>query len=335
MADKGVLANRGQAAERRPAWRRLFDINDRETLCSVRGFHHSSNDRTARLERIGATFVLGYREALFSGPDGPDPAFLHGVPPGLQGFAAEGAAMGCAIRDLGLPFGRILKAWLRRTDGKFSYLTHVGVGWAMARLPFGQARLFESLDPVHRWLAIDGLGFHDTYFRHQRVLAGWQRETDGYGRHAWHQGVGRALWFVAGGEMTRAADLVVSRFDPEWHGDLWAGLGLAITYAGAPDEAELVLAQRLAGPQAEHLAQGAVFAAAAHMAHGHVPAHTERAVKMLSDLGPAEATALADRTRAALPKHPPGPGGIPAYEGWRRAIRHGLPATLPAPEPVA
>jgi len=44
------------------------------------------------------------------------------------------------------------------------------------------------------------------------------------------QGIGRALWFVSGGEPQRAAAL--SGAAAERASDLFAGLGLAMAYAG-------------------------------------------------------------------------------------------------------
>ncbi len=317
-------------------WRQLFDIDDRDTLIATRGFHTGSKTMIARLERVGASFVHGYRAALYSGPDGPSAALLDDVPPELRGFVAEGAAMGAAVADFAGLGGQRLGNWLARTDTRFSYLTHVGVGWAMARLPFSRNRLFRRLDPVHAWLAIDGLGFHDTYFNAQRVLSGWQRERHGYAQRAWHQGVGRALWFVSCGEVARAAGLVERHFVPALHGDLWAGLGLAIAYAGGAEPDELVRARALAGPMAGDLAQGAVFAAAAHVRHGFVPEHSELAVRSLAGVSAAEAAVLADATRAEVTAMGDATWpDRPLYEAWRMAIKAGLGArTLSLLEPV-
>jgi hypothetical protein len=336
-----VAAVVGTGGGRAGRWRRIFDIDDRDTLVATRGFHRGREVMVDRLERVGASFVAGYRAALYSGPEGADVAILDAAAPELRGFVAEGAAMGSAVADFASIGGQRLGHWLSRTDARFSYLTHVGVGWAMARLPFSRDRLFRRLDPVHAWLAIDGLGFHDTYFTAPRVLAGWQRERQGYGRRAWHQGVGRALWFVSCGEVARAAGLIERHFAPALHGDLWAGLGLAIAYAGGPGPEELAEARVLAGPLAGDLGQGAVFGAAAHVRHGFVPDHADLAVRMLAGLSAAGAAALADTARARVTADVEGPErgvstrGVPAYEAWRMAIRAGLGARAPQPEPVA
>src|SRR5206468_3903957 len=55
------------------------------------------------------------------------------------------------------------------------YMAHVGAGWALARLGlarFGSTRrrAFERMDRVLRWLAIDGYGFHEGYFRPRRAV---------------------------------------------------------------------------------------------------------------------------------------------------------------------
>src|SRR5437016_1725656 len=146
------------AASRR--WRSLFVLNSALASPEVRGFYSGEGTLCARFRRIGEVFIAAFNRALRA----DDPAELrHGleaVDLDLRGFAAEGAAMGCAIADALMLGGDRLRSWVC-TAGEFTYLTHVGAGWALARVPWRRRAILACLDPVHRWLAFDGLGFHD------------------------------------------------------------------------------------------------------------------------------------------------------------------------------
>ena len=298
-------------------WRRLFDIDEREALFETRGFRRPNESALARLELVGKAFISGYREALFSGPAGPRRALLGLAPEDLRGFVAEGAGMGCVVADT-CSFGdRRLRCWIDSTARDFSYLTHVGVGWAMARIPFGWRSILRQLDPIHHWLAFDGMGFHDTYFHAGKVLGGWRRVWRGYRSSAYDQGVGRALWFVSGADIAWAAATIAS-LPPDRRGDLWSGLGLAIAYAGCADADALDRAKALAGRHAAGLAQGAAFAAAAHAQAGAAPAHTRFALQKLTGLDLPTIVARVAAARDALPEIER--DGPPRYELWRGAI---------------
>ena len=68
-------------------------------------------------------------------------------------------------------------------------MIHVGVGWAWARLPVNLARGKARFDPVLRWLALDGYGFHEAFFKWPRYLAGANhpRRLTGYDARAFDQ----------------------------------------------------------------------------------------------------------------------------------------------------
>lgn len=303
-----------------PSLRRaLFDIDDREASFEVRGFRRGDPVLQARLEGVGRTFIEGYRAGLASGRDGPSPDLLERAPPDLRGFLAEGAGMGCAVADAMSLSSRRLASWRARAPG-YDYLVHVGAGWAMARVPGLAGRMGGRLDPIHHWLAIDGLGFHDTYFHGPRILQGWRRLARGYHGAAYDQGVGRALWFVGCGDPEWAAD-TIGRLASARRGHLWAGLGLAVAYAGDLAEDPMRRLRHLAGPHRSDLAQGAAFAAAAWADAGHWPAHTERALPAITGHSAHAASTLVRAVRLNLPT---GVDGEPPYETWRRGVRREL-----------
>ncbi len=110
-------------------------------------------------------------------------------------------------------------------------MVHVGVGWAMARLPRFRWASIAPTDPLLRWLALDGYGFHQAYFRTQRYVREQYRdpsfrwpgdETRRYAGHAVDQGIGRALWFIGGTDPAVVSDLVDS-FAADRRADLYSG----------------------------------------------------------------------------------------------------------------
>jgi hypothetical protein len=116
------------------------------------------------------------------------------------------------------------------------YMAYIGVGWAMARLPKLRWRAIEPHDPLLRWLALDGYGFHQAYFhtkqyvwqQHQAPIPGW--EPAGYANRVVDQGIGRALWFVNGSDVQGAAT-TIEAFLPSRRADLWSGAALAANAA--------------------------------------------------------------------------------------------------------
>jgi hypothetical protein len=214
------------------------------------------------------------------------------------------------------------------------FLGYIGIGFAMARLPRRfWPKVLDGLDsapffPVMSWLAVDGYGFDRAYFETRRWVVDqerpqpypWQGHPSYFAR-AFDQGVGRALWFIHGGEVGNVAD-AVHRFPAHRRPDLWSGVGLAATFAGGCGSFDLVELRSAAGPHRADLALGAVFAAKARDYAGYIPQHTETAVAALCGRGVAAAVELADRTEIdAVEK-----AELPAYEMWRRSIRTELSA---------
>jgi hypothetical protein len=304
-------------------WRRLFQLRPDEASFEVRGFPVGSVETQARLQHIGETFIAGFNRALCAQQPSELREAFEIVAPEDRGFAVEGAAMGCAIADAVMFGGNRLHSWIAYTTQDYGYLTHVGAGWALARVPWRRRAILRHLDPVHSWLAFDGLGFHDGYFYPRRIAAGWRRLTAGYAARAYDQGVGRAAWFSSGGSIARAA-AAIARLDGARHNDLWAGLGLAVGYAGGATAMELQLALLAAADARVSLAQGAAFAAEARARAGHVPTYTSEAVRILSGLDVEKTMQLVRRVRQSLPSTTT--GTLPNYELWRLGVQRALAA---------
>lgn len=296
---------------------RFLTLSPDEAKFAKRGFDRADPARQAAMENIGETFLCGYNAALGVDGVGDVLPLVRALPAHRRGFAAEGAAMGFAVTDA-LPFAKArLPDYLKAVEGRFAYLAHVGVGWAMARLPWRRRALLAELDPLLRWLAFDGMGFHDTYFNFPRVRAGWRRQGTGYSARAYDQGIGRALWFASGGAVHRAVQFVAD-FPPQRHDDLWSGLGLAMTYAGPVEADDIAAARRGSCGLAAHFAQGVAFACEAHALAGEIPAHTDSVARQLTGQDALSLSALVRDARARLPVTD-GPV-IPRYETWRRDV---------------
>lgn len=228
--------------------------------------------------------------------------------------------MGCALLDLlTLSGGRRLRRLTEGPGAGYPHLIHVGVGWAFARLRLRPWHGLRAGDPMLRWLAWDGFGFHQGFFASDRVVGGQAVEAVGPARRAIRdQGLGRSLWFHECAD-PEALALRVALFPEPRRADLWSGIGLAATYAGGAAEDELRGLVDFAAPYAAHLAQGAVFGAAARMrAAVPLPPHCGEAVRVLAGVDARTAAGWAD---AALEELGPSAANVAEYEAWRAGIR--------------
>ncbi|MFC6079831.1 DUF1702 family protein [Sphaerisporangium aureirubrum] len=296
----------------------------------VRGFPVTPSDATRGLEAIPQAVICGFEWGIDARSQWEVERRLELVAPEHRGFAYEGATMAFTVVDaMGGGRGHRTKDLLLGPGRPHIFLTYIGVGFAMARLPRPLwKKVMPDLTgsdyyPVMTWLAVDGFGFDRAYFDtrryvdEQRVHAPypWEGSPDYFARAA-DQGVGRALWFIHGGNAPAVA-AAVRRFASDRHADLWSGAGLAATFAGGSTPDGLQVLREEAGEYRAELAQGSVFAAKARDYAGYVPRHTEAATAVLTGLTVADAVALADATAVA----PRDAGRVPAYELWRGNIR--------------
>lgn len=276
--------------------RLVFGIDTRQTTFAVRGFDTAPGHVRRHLEGHALTFVEGYHLALeHDDVDALAQRLAARVPPARLGFAYEGASMAHALLDLlPLPGRGRLSRLLAGPGAPYRFLVHVGPGWAFARLrrrPWGRL----VLDPVLRWLVFDGYGFHQAFFAPPTAAAlpVPPRGVPAYGARSFDQGVGRALWFVRGGDPDRITG-TVGAVAPGRHADIWSGVGLAACYAGGVDRGVLERLVDRAGPFLPELAQGAAAAAAARVRAGNVLDETELACAVICGLTPVEAAALVE-----------------------------------------
>lgn len=311
------------------------------TLTSVsfreRGFPAAAGPVTEHLETVPHAVVCGFEWAIDTPLAWDVERRLGMVEPALRGFAYEGAAMAYTILDrMSMRGGTRARDFLLGPGRPHIFLTYIGIGFAMARLPrvlwkYVLPDLTGSpYYPTMSWFAVDGYGFDRAYFdtkrwvEEQRVPKAypWQGHPD-YFLRACDQGVGRALWFIHGAEPGRVA-AAVRRFAEQRHADLWSGVGLAATFAGGCDERGFAALRATAGEYAPDVGLGAVLACKGRSYASYVPSYTETGVAVLTGISAAAAIDVADRTEVtADTAHPE-----PAYELWRQRIRAALDTGL-------
>ncbi|WP_103513073.1 DUF1702 family protein [Streptomyces sp. SM13] len=294
-----------------------------------RGFTVVPSERTRLLEAVPQAVVTGFEWAVEDRDVATTERRLALVDPLNRGFAYEGATMACAIRDTMGPRGHRAEDLLRGGGKPHIFLNYIGIGFAMAKLPRPLwKKLIPELAepefyPAMSWLCVDGYGFDRAYFDTDAWVGGQRLDTpyhwDGdsaYWQRAFDQGVGRALWFIHGGQVSHVS-AAVRAFAVDRQADLWSGVGLAATFAGGSTSADLVALSEEAGEHTAHLAQGAVFAAKARHHAGYVPEHSSAAVHAFTGRTVGDVAQLADDCAA----HAPDPAVGPAYEVWRHQVR--------------
>jgi len=316
----------GQLQQHRPTnalrWLRAkaFGISAEQASVQTRGFHAPNPQIKEHLEKVGQTFLHGYHAALQDQPVDDLARRLCEVDSNYQGFSFEGAAMGLSLLDrFSLSrSGRRLERFVRGPGERHVYMVHVGVGWMLARVPWGMRREVARLDPLLGWLAVDGYGFHEGFFRFERYAGGRKmpRISTGYWLRAFDQGLGRSMWFVMGTSATKIAE-TIEAFDESRRADLWSGVGLAATYAGGGDEENLLALRTAAEAYLPHLAQGSAFAVKARLRAGNPTENMRIACETLCGMSTSDAEGLVDSAMQNLPAST----AIPAYEIWRRRIQ--------------
>lgn len=293
-----------------------------------RGFPVAPSDTTRALEAIPQAVICGFEWGIDARDQWEVERRLNLVEPEQRGFAYEGATMAFTVLDA-MGRGHRTRDLLLGPGQPHIFLTYIGIGFAMARLPRPLwKKVVPDLTgspyyPTMSWLAVDGYGFDRAYFETprwvdaQRVPPPYAFQGDAeYFPRAIDQGIGRALWFIHGAQVADVG-AAVGRFASHRQPDLWSGVGLAATFAGGAGAEALASLRRAAGADGDHLAQGAVFAAKARAHSGFVPGHTEVATAALGDLPVEAAARLADD--GAVDPRPA--GGAPPYEMWRQRVR--------------
>ena len=304
------------------ARRRFLGLSPAEASFAKRGFSAGEEEARQRLEQIGVTFLSGYHAALEETGFVSLAHRLATVDAELRGFAFEGAAMGLALLDCFTPWRKDRwRTFTERMAQPHIYMMHVGLGWALARLRKSVTPYLAALDPLLRWLVVDGYGFHEGYFSWPQYIE--RREIpvrlNGYQRRVFDQGLGRSIWFVKGANVSSVAS-AINAFSSVRRDDLWSGAGLACAYAGGCGRTAVELLRDAAGKHLPALAQGVAFAAKTRHHAANLNNHTETVCRLICGQSAEDVAAITDAALENLHEE----RGLPAYEEWRRRIQENL-----------
>jgi hypothetical protein len=288
----------------------LVRLPDRLADFRARGFRGDCPEARAILEGHARNFLLGFNLALRHRRDVH--AALATVPAEERGFAYEGAGMLAGFLDAATA-GRagMLARLLEGPGDGYIHLLHVGYGWPPAPLRIALPAPLPAT-PLLRWLAIDGAGFADVFFGGKealRRLAGGPASPQRAVRLA---GAGRALWFAECAVVNGVAG-EIGALPLDAQADVWAGIGLACSYAGCVGPDQLDALAVAAGVARRHFLQGVMFAAAARSRSGTVPEHTRVAAVTLLGAEPAVVAGWTDEAARDLCKRT----DLAAYALWR------------------
>jgi enediyne biosynthesis protein E2 len=297
---------------------------------AARGFPVQPSEATDRLEAIPQAVICGFEWGIDARDQWEVERRIALIDSEQRGFAYEGAAMAFTVRDM-MGGGRHSRTrdLLLGEGHPHIFLTYIGIGFAMAKLPrMLWKKIVPDLTgspfyPIMNWLVVDGYGFDLAYF-HKKRWVDEQRRPAPYPFHGYpyyflravDQGIGRALWFINGARHAEVAD-AVNAFPADRRADLWAGVGLAATFAGGCEPADLAQLCDIAGAHRPDLALGSVFAITARTFSGFVPPHSTAATEVLTGMSTEDALAVAGTT--AVDQTDTGP--VPQYEVWRQRIR--------------
>lgn len=325
-----------------PRWlkSRLLGISSREITTEYRRFCVDDLQKKQRIEQIGSSFLQGYHAAIESESLLQLSQQLSLTPLETQGFAYEGAAMGIALMDRLFPWRSDQWAPFLASDWNvYPYLTHVGLGWALARIPGGMAHFAQTLlveDVIHHeaesphsllaCLALDGYGFHQAYFAWEKYVQARVEPSflPSECLPVFRQGVGRSLSFVLGMSPARMAKSV-GQFPRACQSDIWSGVGLAAAYAGGFTSQEVQDLQDYAGCHRPALAQGVAFAAKARQRARVVPQHTSLVCEGVWQQPVEEVAQLCDTTLVDLPLA----SKLHTYALWRQRIQEAFASANP------
>ncbi|TDT30096.1 uncharacterized protein DUF1702 [Naumannella halotolerans] len=245
---------------------------------------------------------------------------LDRYPEELLGFAYEGAGVGLAAIDTAFPWYSRTRQFTNEYATDYKYAIYLGAGMGLARVRRRPDRFIRRLrDDVFGWVVWDGVGFHQGLFGYRRHVQ--ERHVPvgigGFTLSVFDHGLGRAIWFGTGADVATAA-ATINAFPQPRRGDLWAGIGLASSYTGGADPAEIATLLGYAGAYADRVAEGAAVAAKNRHDPANASSHNHSAVEALCG---ADTTIVSQYANQALNELPTD-GPEPAYGIWRSRLRH-------------
>lgn len=279
-----------------------------------------SDDATdARLKQVVFTVTECCRETVIDPRWDTLVPMLQSYDKELAGFAYEGVGLGLAALDVLMPTKRRTWALATGPGEPYIYGIYLGAGMALARMRVDAEKFRRRLqDPVFGWVVMDGYGFHQGFFAHEKYVTHQRlpRRLHGYSRRVFDHGMGRSIWFSFSADVERVRT-AIDAFAESRQGDLWEGVGLACGYTGGVEREAVERLREAAGRRHPHLAVGAAMSASIRHRVGNPVHHNDFASQVLCGMPSAASAALVDELQEGLPADP----DTPAYALWRERIR--------------
>jgi hypothetical protein len=250
----------------------------------------------------------------------------------LCGFAHEGAAMGLFAIDALAPFTRgNFNRFIEGPGKNHLYMSFIGAGLALGALHLPYERAMRRYTHFSRTLIMDGYGFFHGYFRTEPTVRGTRIPAKVLAnpvyRERFDAGLGRALWFVEGGDPEKLAR-TISVFPVERRAQLWAGVGLACTYAGGVSREWILRLLELGNGCELDLAMGSLLAChARHRAENPAP-HNDLAARILSGLSSEQLHQIAEDKLRDIDETSETTRGEDTWKVWIGMIRGSLSASV-------
>src|SRR5258708_7062325 len=148
--------------------RRALGLSREEASFSRRGFPGIGSPSQGHLETVLHAFIDGYNLTVVEADmDRLAQRLDSSFAPEFVGFAYEGAGLYFALMDLLIPGSAKLDRFTRTAGQRYDYITMVGAGFAIARIPMALRRMEsyqKTLDGMSAWCLADGYGFHEGFF---------------------------------------------------------------------------------------------------------------------------------------------------------------------------
>lgn len=290
--------------------------------------HDIPNSPTkVELRKTSSVMIDSYNSAVELGLSSELSDRLQQQAQEFQGTAHLGAGMGLVLLDFLSPGKSTRFQSFINAHPTHINLIHIGAGIAMQVLKKDVEQPLASFSPLHRWWAIDGFGFFAGISNWSQSL---EKQTipkrlQGYAKRAFDQGLGRSIWFIYHTDMDRIATCL-NQFSPSRHADLWSGIGLASTYTGGPQKADLLRLRDLSGEYAPDVALGVAMATSAKYSEESITDHTDVACSIFcrqsaTDVGQ---WILGLLDNLSVDEHEPVTIDVPIYEIHRQRIREQL-----------
>jgi len=287
-------------------------------------FPGSETEARKRLRLSSNAFINGYNTALEVGLSHILYSELQAFDIAFRGFAYEGAGMGIAMLDYTALGNQNRFQQLVDSAPNYSSLPFIGAGFAIAVLKRDLNRSLSIMDPMHRWWAIDGYGFYNGVFHWKKSIEKQKvsKQITGYACRAFDRGLGRSIWFLFSGNIDEIVQKLEA-FPESRRADLWAGIGVASTYAGGVDRETLEKVKVAAGTYASYLPLGSALAANARYLAANIVEHNNLACSVYCGMS-AESAAkltLGVEQEQSIDKQEPVFTPKPVFETYREIIR--------------